>query len=60
MNKISAQTVENFDQIVEVKAKLGGMETKMLTSFKDQNTTLKLIAGVLSVMCILLAFIAWG
>ena len=60
MNKISAQTIVNYDLLLRLDDKLAGMETKTITVIEDQNTTLKLMCGCLIVIAGLLAVIAWS
>ncbi len=59
INKISAQTVQNFYEIIEVKAKLCALRNTIDNQNHHQNITLKIMTGVLVVIAVLLAVIAW-
>ena len=59
INKISAQTVQNFYEIIEVKAKLCDLRNTIDNQHNYQNTTLKIMTGVLVIIAVLLAVIAW-
>ena len=60
INKIYAKVEENFHLIHITNAKLCALHNRMDNQFEHQNTILKLMTGVLIVVAILLAVIAWS
>lgn len=56
LNKISAQTKENYRMIFEVKIQLSNIQKVA----DNQTNTLKLMTGALVVIVVLLAIIAWS
>lgn len=55
INKISAQTQQNYRMLLGTRHELNDLQTVV----DNQTTTLKIMTGVLVVIAVLLAVIAW-